>query len=81
MNLRMYKMDLSFLIEANNYMKGDMFLGKKKDMFHLLAGNGLLLGQVQKGMTEDQIRETWKEDLDAFKLIREKYLIYGLGDE
>ena len=62
-------------------MKGDMFLGKKKDMFHLLAGNGVLLGQVQKGMTEDQIRETWKEDLDAYKLIREKYLIYGLGDE
>ncbi|MFT6501592.1 MAG: hypothetical protein ACJASQ_001708 [Crocinitomicaceae bacterium] len=81
MNLRMDKMDLSFLIEANNYMKGDMFLGKKKDMFHLLAGNGVLLEQVKKGMTEDQIRETWKEDLDAYKLIREKYLIYGLGAE
>jgi uncharacterized protein YbbC (DUF1343 family) len=50
-------------------------------MFHLLAGNGVLLEQVKKGMTEDQIRETWKEDLDAYKLIREKYLIYGLGAE
>lgn len=78
MNLRMNKMDLSFLIEANKYMKGDMFLGKKKNMFNLLAGNGVLLGQVKKGMTEDQIRETWKEDLDAYMLIREKYLLYGL---
>ncbi len=78
MNLRMYKLDLSFLIEANKYMKGDMFLGKKKNMFNLLAGNGVLLGQVKKGMTEDQIRETWKDDLDAYMLIREKYLIYGL---
>ena len=78
MNLQMYKIDLSFLIEANNYMKGDMFLGKKKNMFNLLAGNGVLLGQVKKGMTEDQIRETWEDDLDAYMLIREKYLIYGL---
>jgi uncharacterized protein YbbC (DUF1343 family) len=81
MNLRMYKLDLSFLIEANKYMKGDMFLGKKKDMFHLLAGNGVLLEQVKKGMSEDQIRETWKEGLDAYNVVREKYLIYGLGDE
>ena len=73
---RMDKMDLSFLIDAYKYMKGDMFRGKKKAMFYLLTGNNKMLGQLKKGMTEDEIRATWQEDLVAFKLIREKYLIY-----
>jgi len=76
MNQRMYEMDLSFLIDAYKYMNGDLFRGKKKQMFYLLTGNNKMLGQLKKGMTEEEIRETWQEDLDAYKVIREKYLLY-----
>ena len=44
--------------------------------FDKLAGTKLLKEQIKKGMTEKQIRATWKKDLDAFKSKRKKYLIY-----
>ena len=44
--------------------------------FDKLAGTTKLREQIQKGMTEDQIRETWKQDLDEFMLKRKRYLMY-----
>lgn len=44
--------------------------------FDTLAGTKALKEQIKKGMTENQIRATWKKDLDAFKEKREKYLLY-----
>ncbi len=32
--------------------------------------------QIKNGLTEDQIRKTWKTDLASFKTIRKKYLLY-----
>ena len=40
------------------------------------AGTEKLQQQIESGMSEEGIRATWKEDLEAFKAIREKYLIY-----
>jgi uncharacterized protein YbbC (DUF1343 family) len=72
----MRALDLSFLIDAFSFMKGDLFRGKSKRMFFLLCGSDQLLQQLKKGMTADQIRQSWQEDLAAFLLVREKYLIY-----
>jgi len=44
--------------------------------FDKLAGNSILKEQIQKGMSEDEIMATWQPDLDAFKALREKYLLY-----
>ena len=44
--------------------------------FDLLAGTDSLRLQIIKGLSEDEIRETWKKDLDDYKNIRKKYLIY-----
>ena len=41
-----------------------------------LAGNTSLKVQIKKGMTEAQIRETWKGPLEKYKSIRKKYLLY-----
>jgi uncharacterized protein YbbC (DUF1343 family) len=41
-----------------------------------LAGNDILRKQIIMGLTEDEIRESWKEDLEKFKTIRKKYLLY-----
>ncbi len=45
--------------------------------FDKLAGTKLLKEQIKKGMTEKQIKATWKKDLDMYKLMRKKYLIYS----
>lgn len=44
--------------------------------FEKLAGNSILRKQIIMGLTEDEIRESWKEDLEKFQVIREKYLLY-----
>lgn len=44
--------------------------------FDTLAGTKELKEQIKKGMTEEQIRETWKMNLDNFRAKREKYLLY-----
>lgn len=39
-------------------------------------GNDRFHQQVKDGVSEADIRASWKEDLDAFKVIRAKYLLY-----
>jgi uncharacterized protein YbbC (DUF1343 family) len=66
--------DLSYLIELYN-----AFPDKEKffnNYFNKLAGTKDLKDQIINGMTEEQIKATWQKDLDAFKQIRKKYLLY-----
>jgi uncharacterized protein YbbC (DUF1343 family) len=68
------RIDLQWLIFAYNH-----FPDKSKffnDYFEQLAGNAVLRKQIIMGLPEEEIRDTWKEDLEKFKLIREKYLLY-----
>jgi uncharacterized protein YbbC (DUF1343 family) len=44
--------------------------------FDVLAGGPALREQIQKGMTSQEIHETWRDELMKFKKIREKYLLY-----
>jgi len=44
--------------------------------FETLAGNSILRKQIKMGLTEDEIRESWKKDIEEFKIVREKYLLY-----
>jgi uncharacterized protein YbbC (DUF1343 family) len=44
--------------------------------FDLLAGNRVLRQQILAGKTEPEIRAAWQPDLDIFKDIRRRYLIY-----
>jgi len=46
------------------------------DYFDLLAGTDRLRKQIESGMNEAGIRESWQEDLENFKKTRAKYLIY-----
>lgn len=40
------------------------------------AGTKKLQQQIEAGLSEEEIRESWKPDLEKFKKIRAKYLIY-----
>lgn len=44
--------------------------------FTIHAGHTELEAQIKSGATAEEIRISWKEDLDAFKKVRAKYLLY-----
>ena len=44
--------------------------------FTKLAGTKKLQQQIEKGVSEKEIRKTWEKDISNFKKIRKKYLIY-----
>jgi uncharacterized protein YbbC (DUF1343 family) len=54
---------------------------EKKDFFNTffynLSGSGELIEQIKKGLSEEEIKKTWEDDIDKFKVIRKKYLIYN----
>lgn len=69
--------NLGILIDAARQSKkyGIRFIDRP-GTFNLLAGNGDLKQQIESGWTEEQIRESWTQDLCEFKKIRQKYLLY-----
>jgi len=50
--------------------------GMEKSFFNKLAGNNDLWQQIRDRQTEEEIRRSWQPDLDRFKTIRKKYLLY-----
>ena len=68
------KIHLEWLIDAYNEStnKSDFFLKG----FHRIAGTKNLESQIKSRVSEKVIRKSWEEDLNHFKSIREKYLIY-----
>ena len=44
--------------------------------FDKLAGNDKLKEQIKKGMSESEIKKTWQDELNRYKVIRKKYLLY-----
>ncbi|MFO7256543.1 MAG: DUF1343 domain-containing protein [Bacteroidota bacterium] len=44
--------------------------------FNTLAGTDQLRKQIEDGLSEAEIRESWKEGLERYVEMREKYLIY-----
>src|SRR5690554_5603968 len=48
----------------------------RADFFDKLAGTDELRKQILAGWTEEQIRASWQEDLEAYKAMRQQYLLY-----
>ncbi|MEQ6122173.1 DUF1343 domain-containing protein [Reichenbachiella sp. MALMAid0571] len=68
------QLDLSYLIEFYNKSKNkDKFFNK---YFVKLAGTDQLQKQIEAGISEDEIRQSWAEGLIAYKAKRKKYLLY-----
>ncbi len=67
------ELHLEWIIEAYQQLKGkDFFI----DYFRLLAGDKQLRRDIENGKSADEIRASWENDLESFKAMREKYLIY-----
>ncbi|MBP6127135.1 DUF1343 domain-containing protein [Flavobacterium sp.] len=69
------RLELKWLIKtyANTSDKTVFF----NDFFTKLAGTKKLQEQIIEGVSEKEIRKSWEADLNAFKEMRNKYLIYN----
>ncbi|MEH6538148.1 MAG: DUF1343 domain-containing protein [Psychroserpens sp.] len=71
---KLNQLDLSYLIRAyQNSIDKTIFFN---DFFTKLSGTKVLQQQIESGLSEQEIRETWVARLSAFKRKRAKYLIY-----
>jgi uncharacterized protein YbbC (DUF1343 family) len=68
------KINLSYITDA--YQKMNRPKNFFTDYFNYLAGNAILKKQIADGLSEEQIRSSWQDELSRFKTIRKKYLLY-----
>lgn len=71
---KLKQLEIKWLIKAyqNTSDKTKFFNG----FFTKLAGTKKLQQQIESGVPEKEIRESWKKDLETFKTMRKQYLIY-----
>lgn len=64
-----------FLNFYEKYENKEDFLTRER-WLNLLAGTDDLINQIRAGKTEDEILKSWQPELDEFKKLRKKYLLY-----
>ncbi|MCP2027811.1 uncharacterized protein YbbC (DUF1343 family) [Flavobacterium sp. HSC-32F16] len=71
---KLTKLELKWLLKAyqNTSDKTKFF----NAFFTKLAGTKKLQHQIESGVSEKEIRESWKKDLEAFQIMRKPYLLY-----
>ena len=67
------QLQLEWVIEAYQQLKDKGFFN---NYFVKLSGDKQLQRDIENGKTADDIRASWEKDLNEFKAIREKYLLY-----
>ena len=72
---RIDKLEIKWLVKAyQTTADKSKFFDKRK--FSIRAGNEKLQQQIEAGIPEQEIRDSWKEGLSDFKKMRKQYLIY-----
>ena len=67
-------LNLEYVIDAYNDLQlGDKFF---TPMFEKLIGVGYVREMIKSGYTADQIEAQWQEELERYRVLRRKYLIY-----
>lgn len=68
------QIDLSYLIDAYHSLgQGDKFF---TSFFEKLIGVDYVRQMIEEGRSADDIRTRWQEDVEKFKQMRRKYLLY-----
>lgn len=65
-----------FISFRSRFNKPNLFWSSKR-WIGLLSGDPGFYDQVEKGMSEPSIRETWQPDLLKYKAMRKNYLLYA----
>ncbi|MBW6535256.1 MAG: DUF1343 domain-containing protein [Mariniphaga sp.] len=64
-----------FLDFYNQYNNEKEFLTRER-WLNLLAGTDKLIAQIRQGMSEAEIVKSWEPELNEYKRMRKKYLLY-----
>ena len=67
------QLHLEWIIEAYQQLQDKGFF---TNYFRLLSGDAQLRRDIENEKSADEIRASWENDLNAFKAVREKYLLY-----
>lgn len=70
------RLTLKYLLDFYRLTPDKSTFFTTEKFFNLLAGNAILLKQIKEGHSEEQIKASWQSDLDKYRLIRGKYLLY-----
>ena len=66
--------NLEYLIDAYRDLDmGDKFF---TSFFELLIGRGDIRRMIERGMSAEEIKATWADDVKQFKNLRKPYLLY-----
>ena len=70
-------LSLQFVIDFYNLLgRDEKKFFTRANWFDLLAGNSTLRMQIVQGLSEEEIRATWQPELEQYKVMRKKYLLY-----
>ena len=69
-------LNFNWLVTSFKMSNESLDFFNKNGFFNLLAGTDKIMNLIKGGASGVQIRETYQMELEKFKLIRKKYLIY-----
>jgi len=70
-------LDLSLLIDTyKRFKQQGKVLFTSKSFMHKLSGTRQIIDDIQNGLDSEQIKQKWQTDLDAYKKMRQPYLLY-----
>lgn len=76
--LQQQKLNLTYLLDLYNNapeaLKASFF--NKNNFFDKLAGTAEVQALVRQGTTPEELRQSWAEELEAYRQLRKKYLLY-----
>lgn len=70
------QLQLSYLLDAYQLFPDKANFFQANQFFDKLAGSNQLRQQIIEGKTEIEIRKSWESELEQFKSIRKRYLMY-----
>lgn len=76
LNADSVRFSLKYIIDFYQKSQGKFEFFSRAKRFDQLAGTDKLQEQIKAGMMEEQIRDSWKEELTEYKAMRKKYLLY-----
>ena len=67
---------LKYFIDFYHFFKNPGEFWSSEKWIGQLSGDPNFFKQINDGLTEQEIRKSWQPDLDKYKIMRKKYLLY-----
>jgi len=67
---------LKFFLDFYRQYDNEKKFLTREHWLNLLAGTDKLIEQIRQGLSEAEIEESWQPELENYKRMRKKYLLY-----